>query len=103
MAQQSVGRCQNVLDDMESRLMDVTDGIYATTHMTRAAFDNPVEADGARSGIHYVALKLENEMRTLREDAAQSRAAWQREWAENWQWGPPEPDESPKPERKPLE
>ena len=90
-------RLENLLEDIEGRLLDVTDGVYAITHMTRDTFNNPIEADGARAGIHYVALKLEEELRTLRDRAAESRVAWQRERPESWQDG----TVSPKPEGQP--
>ena len=62
-----------------------------TLPMTRDSFNNALEADAARSGIHYVALKLEDELNILCERAAESRAAWERERPQNWQRGPPEP------------
>lgn len=58
---------ENIIDDLETRLLDVTDGIYAITHMTRNTFKSPVEADCARSGIRFIALKLDDDMRVLRE------------------------------------
>jgi hypothetical protein len=92
-------RLENILDDIENRLGDVTDGVYAITHMTRDTFNHPIEADGARLGIHYVALKLEEELSTLRDRAAESRAAWQRERPESWQDGPASPKPEPQPRR----
>jgi hypothetical protein len=91
-------RLENLLADIETRLHDATDGVYAITHMTRDTFNNLLEADGARSGIHYVALKLEQELDVLRERAAEASEAWKRERPENWQTGEPA---SPTPERQP--
>ena len=51
--------------DLLGDLLSIETGLYAITHMTRVEFDNGTEADAARHGIHYVALKLERDLQAI--------------------------------------